>query len=441
MDRPRFFGWRVLAIAIVTSVLTGPGQTIGVSVFIDHLVADLGLSRSGVSTAYLFGTLTGALAMPAVGRFIDRRGVRVAQVSTGTAFAVAVLAMAAVPTAGRLLSEVSGLSPLLANVILLSVGFSGIRMWGQGALSMVTNVAVTLWFDKRRGLAMGILATVASAGMALVPIALNALIGASTWRWAWVVAAAVVFVVVVPLGWFGLVDRPATVGQVPDGHVPDERVPESPVPATGVDAELQGLDRWEAARRLEFWMLVAVAVAVSMLITGLNFHQIDLLGEVGLDAGQAAAMFLPQIIGSSLAGIGFGWAMDRVGIRFVPAVVGAILLVTHLLVANLSGGLSVVLYAVLLGACIGATRSVLSTASPAYFGTAHIGAIGGLMAVAMVASSALGPVTLSVMEAWLGGYRQANLALAVFPAAVTLLALANPSRLFEAEEQLVQPPA
>ena len=63
--------WGVLVVAVVTATLTGPGQTIGVSVFIDHFVDDLDLSRSSVSAAYLVGTLTGSLALPFVGRFVD----------------------------------------------------------------------------------------------------------------------------------------------------------------------------------------------------------------------------------------------------------------------------------------------------------------------------------------------------------------------------------
>jgi len=37
-------GWLVLGCAILAAGLTGPGQTIGVSVFIDHFVDDLSLT-------------------------------------------------------------------------------------------------------------------------------------------------------------------------------------------------------------------------------------------------------------------------------------------------------------------------------------------------------------------------------------------------------------
>jgi hypothetical protein len=62
-----------------------PGSD-GVSVFIDEMGGDLDLSRSAVSWAYLIGTITGALAMQAAGRLMDRRGLRVATLLFGAAF-------------------------------------------------------------------------------------------------------------------------------------------------------------------------------------------------------------------------------------------------------------------------------------------------------------------------------------------------------------------
>ena len=59
----RFLGWRISALAAVTGAMTGPGQTIGVSVSINPLIAELGLTRPQVSAAYLIGTLVGAILL------------------------------------------------------------------------------------------------------------------------------------------------------------------------------------------------------------------------------------------------------------------------------------------------------------------------------------------------------------------------------------------
>ena len=198
----RFLGWRIVAFAIITTALTGPGQTIGVSVFVDHLIEDLDLSRDAVSGAYLAGTLLGSTAMPRVGTWIDRTGVRNAMTWIGVFFGVALVAMGGV-----------------RSLATLALGFTFIRMLGQGSLSMVSNVAVTHWFDRRRGLAIGIMMTSVGALMGLAPVALNVSIESFGWRMSWVVAAVVIWLTVVPIGRFGMIDKPADVGQIPDGKV------------------------------------------------------------------------------------------------------------------------------------------------------------------------------------------------------------------------------
>lgn len=393
-------------------MLTGPGQTIGVSVFIDHLVDALGIGRSTVSTAYLLGTLTGAAAMPFFGRFLDRTGVRRAQVLVGIGFTLALVNMAGV-----------------TNALWLAIGFGGIRMMGQGALSMISTVSVAVWFERRRGLAMGVLATVGGAMLSLVPIVLNTVIDATSWRTAWLVAAAFVLVTVVPLGWFGLIDRPSDVGQHPDGLPP--RSVDELAGASDRSGPVRSYDRGEAIRTTQFWILATVSTVTGMLITGLNFHQIDLLSDAGLTSTQAAAMFLPQILGTSATALAVGFLMDRMGIRWVPALGMVLLIGVHLLAANVGPGPSVFIYAVSLGATAGATRAALSTMLPGYFGTDHIGSIQGIMTLTGVAGSALGPVALAVAEERLGDYRSANLALMVIPVIALLFTLTNrplPSR-------------
>ena len=120
-------GWVILALASVTSAMTGPGQTIGVSVFIDHFVDDLGVSRSSVGVAYLIGTLVGASLLPMVGRYVDRRGVRIAQVIVGGLFAAALVNMS-----------------FVQGIVWLAIGFTGIRFLGQGSLSLVSTVTVQI---------------------------------------------------------------------------------------------------------------------------------------------------------------------------------------------------------------------------------------------------------------------------------------------------------
>ena len=399
-DRTRLFpGWRVLGLAILTAALTAPGQTIGVSVFVDHFIADLGLTRSSVSAAYLIGTLTAATALPWVGRKIDDVGVRRAMTLIGSTFALALVGM----------SQVSGF-------VTLAIGFVTIRLLGQGSLTLASTVAVTLWFRRRRGFVLGILATGTGMLMSLVPVGSNTLIEAFGWRTAWLVLGGIIAMTVVPIGWFGMIDRPAVLGLEPDG--------EEIAPETSAVHATRSFTRAEAVRTPRFWILVSASASVGMLSTALNFHQISLLGDAGLSATEAAAMFLPQFVGTAVAGVAFGWLADRLSGRTLIPMSMSVLATTLVLAGFLSAGPIVLVYALLLGAAGGAARSIGSTLLPRWFGTDHIGSITGLSTLVGVASTAVGPVAYSLARDVSGGYTTASLVFVAIPAAVAVAAIA-----------------
>ena len=378
--RRSFYGWRILGLAIITGGLTGPGQTIGVSVFVDQFISDLGMSRSEVSTAYLIGTLIAALGLPLIGRRVDRVGVRRAMTVIGVAFGAALVGMAGVQ-----------------GFVALAIGFVAIRLLGQGSLMLVSTVAVTLWFEKRRGTVLGIFSTGTAIVMALVPVGLSLVIEGYGWRVAWLTSAVMIWLVVVPIARFGMIDRPSDIGQVPDGPNPKKMKPSKE--QTTVSAT-----RSEALRTKRFWSLLAASATVGMLVTALNFHQISLLADAGLTATEAAVMFLPQVIGAAAAGLLFGYLSDRLtGRELIPMAMG-LLIISLVLAASLTPGVAVVLYAVSLGAAGGAIRSVSATLLPRWFGVRHIGEIQGTASFIDVASTALGPVVFALARDATGGY-------------------------------------
>jgi MFS family permease len=259
-----FSGWRMVALAAVMLGLTGPGQTVGVSVFVDPMMAALDLTRSQVSAAYLVGTLVASLALPRIGRALDERGTRRTLLVVAVGLAVALGGMG-----------------LVAGIVTLTIGFVGIRMLGQGALSLIATNAVAPWFTRRRGFAIGIVTAVGSSLIALVPLLAAWGIGRVGWRAMWVVLAALVVVVLVPVALRGFVDRPADVGQHPDGEVVDRDAAAVPmniastggpagVPAHAAGPPRSGRDhtRAEALRTPMLWALIGGSVATGMLTTG-----------------------------------------------------------------------------------------------------------------------------------------------------------------------------
>lgn len=397
----RFAGWRVLALATVVLGLTGPGQTIGVSVFIDHLADSLGLTKNQISAGYAIGTLCGSLTLPTVGRLIDRFGVRRAMVTIATLFALGLVYM----------SGVQGL-------VMLTIGFFFIRMLGQGSLSLVSTVAISLWFDRRRGFALGIAMTISSSIMALVPVALSFVIDQVGWRDAWLVAAATIAVVVIPISWFGIIDRPSTIGQLPDGAP----APEADSHPT---AEGWGVERNEALRSRAFWILALATSLTSMLSTALNFHQIALLGESGFTETEAAIMFLPQVLGTFVGSPGMGILIDKVGTRYAPAATLVGLAATLLLAGTVDSTLGVIVYATWFGLQAGTVRTLGAALIPMWFGTRHLGSIQGAMTFLGVLASAAGPIAFSLTETASGSFQNAATLWAVAPLIAAVFALSK----------------
>jgi len=391
-----FYGWRMVLFASIALALTGPGQTFGVSVFVDPMVNDLGLTRTQVSAAYLIGTLAGAIALPWVGQAIDRYGVRRSMTVIAAAFGLFLMGMAVV-----------------SGFVTLTAGFIGIRMAGQGALGLVATTSVALWFSRKRGTAMGIVAAAGGFGMTMIPLIFELVISRYGWRTAWVAEALVVWVIVLPMALLAVRNRPSDLGQHVDGD---------PEPPAG-DGDVWGVARREALRSPFFWLVTATVAVTAALTTAVVFHQIDLLGERGFTPTEAAANFLPQTVATVVTTLGVGALADRVSARLVLALSMVLLAGGFLLAIAASPGFLGIAFGAMIGSAGGAARVVEATELPRYFGTLHIGAIRGVVTSVTIASTAVAPLAFAYVHDLTGNYTAILLWSLTIPAAVVVGAL------------------
>jgi MFS family permease len=382
-----FYGWRIVAASSAAVVLTAPGQTAAVSAFIESMLGELGLSRMALSTAYLVGTLTGAAAMPAVGRALDRYGVRRTMAVVGAVFGAFLIG----------LSTVTG-------ILGVTAGFVGIRMAGQGALGLTATTATALWFTRRRGVAVGTVSAVGAAGISLAPVLLERLVSAYGWRAVWAGEGLLVWLTVIPLALLVMRDRPQQLGQRPDGARSD---------AVGTSAV--GMTRAQAARSGWFWLVTAAVSLSGMLATAVAFHQISLLGERGLSTTEAAANFLPQTAAALLATLAMGALADRVSPSLALAVCMLLLAAGLAWGTVVEPGLSAVGFGLTIGAAGGSVRALEAATVPKVFGTAHLGSVRGLVAAFSVGSTAFGPVLFAMVQGATGSYRPVLAGSAVLP--------------------------
>lgn len=391
----------MLLMCTVVRGLTVPGQTIGVSAFTDDLVESLDISRSALSTTYLIGTLTGAIAMPFVGRWIDFAGVRRSMIVFGTLFAAAV-----------------ALTGTVQNIVMLALAFVGLRMFGQGSLSLVGLTGVVVWFERRRGFALALSGMGTVAILSLAPLIFGILIDAVGWRAAWPIIGAFVALIILPIAVFGVVDRPETIDQLPDGHALD---------GSAGAVRARSFTVAEAIRAPAFWTLAGLTMLAGAVITGLTLHNTDLLGDQGLSKAQAGAIFLPQAIGSMSSSMIVGSMTDRFAARPLMFVGGATLALGTFLATVASPGLLAVTYGLVTGWAVGSISALSGALNPKWFGVDHIGSIKGVATSLNVGATAVGPLILSIGNDVADSYTPVIIGCAIASAAMAAIALVVPT--------------
>lgn len=363
---PVYYGWIILFAGTLGTVMTTPGQTIGVSAFVDRIVEDLALSRSQVSLAYAVGTLGGSLLLPAIGRTIDRVGPRQAMTAIAALLTLACVGMGSVRGLGT-----------------LAIGFLTIRTFGQGSLSLASLHAVNLWFVRRRGLAVGIAGLGFAIGNALFPTAIEWAIASYGWRLAYALLGGVVALTILPVAALLVRGRPELYGLEPDGNRPaTDRVPLQERHYTAA----------EARRTLTFWLYVTADFLVAAFVTGLIFHHFSLMAAAGgLERAIAVKAFVPIGLVTAGANFGAGFAFDRVEPRFLLSGMLGLLCVALALATLVNSPALLWTYGAILGAMMGVKGVLSSGIYGHYFGRLHLGAIAGLATTISVAGTAFGP--------------------------------------------------
>jgi MFS transporter, OFA family, oxalate/formate antiporter len=408
---PVFYGWVIMFAGTLGLIMTGPGQTYAVSIFIEHFIADLGVSRSLVSTLYAGGTLVGSMALPYVGRQIDRRGSRQMVLIISVLFGLACVYMG-----------------FIQNALMLGLGFLAIRMLGQGSLGLVSQNVINQWWVARRGLIMGVSGLLLSLlGLGALPGLINWLVNLLGWRPAYMLLGAILLLVMAPVGYFFYRDRPEAYGLQPDGFVaPVADTAVAPTAPISIPAAEENWTLAEARRTPMFWIVAASSALIAMLNTGLFFHMVSILADNGLPDSMAAAVYVPIALTTALVTLTGGILLDRLPVRLILAVSLFLQAAALLMAMSLPGNIVALLYGAVIGATSGLFHAVSSVAWAKYYGRKHLGTITGVTTTIVIVGSALGPVPLGLARDALGSYNQALLILAIFPMLLGIASLFTP---------------
>jgi MFS family permease len=155
----------LVVVGATMTMALGFGALALISVFMRPLEAEFGWSRAETSLAYAIATVGMALGGVVWGWASDRVNMRVLLAIGGSGMALPLLAMAGVQSLWQLYA---------AHLVLGGLGFS--------VLYAPVLAATGEWFDRRRGLAVGIVTAGGALGQGVLPFVANALIDTLGWR-------------------------------------------------------------------------------------------------------------------------------------------------------------------------------------------------------------------------------------------------------------------
>jgi sugar phosphate permease len=286
------YAWVVMAVVFLTMLVSSAALGLP-GAFLKPLSREFGWSTAQISSALAVRFALYGLIGPFAAVILERYGVR---------------------------RIVCAALCLIAGGILLATRMTAlwqlICLWGvtlgvaSGSTAMVLGaMTANRWFDRRRGLVLGLLTASSAAGQLIfLPLA-SALIAHFSWRMA-VVPVIAACLAVAALAFLFLQDRPDALGLTAFGAEKDG--PPSPVVPVRIrfSAPLSALSL--AAHNSTFWVLAGTFFVCGLSTNGLiQTHFISLCGDYGL-APVPAASVLAMIGAFDFAGtIGSGLLSDR----------------------------------------------------------------------------------------------------------------------------------
>jgi MFS family permease len=292
------YSWVILLIAFFSILIAGIVRSSS-GVFILPFETEFGWERATISFAFAVGLLLYGFSGPFMAALIEVTGVKKMMIIAMTTLLVGVLLTFFMVKPWQL---------ILIWGVIIGLG-SGLF------LTVLSPYIANTWFEKRRGLALGILtASTATGQLVLLPI-LAIIIETHSWRWAMglILILSVIMLAVILLF---MKNSPKEIGLLAYGLEEEVSGSEKVQKKNPVLAAFQTLI--EVVKVKEFWLL-----AVSFFICGLSTsgligtHFISYCIGFGFTAVAAASMLslmgVFDLIGATLS----GWLSDRFDNRWL----------------------------------------------------------------------------------------------------------------------------
>ncbi|MCY3816455.1 MAG: MFS transporter [Gammaproteobacteria bacterium] len=376
-------GWKPLASAVIGKAFSfGTIPIYVVGVFTVPLGEAFGWSRAEVTFSFTVATFTSASLSPLVGWLCDRFGSRPLVIAGTVGYG---LGMAIIATSSDWLLR-------------YYASWSLATMLGVGASAIALTRFVAGWFERKRGLALGIMLMGSGLTAFAAPPFVASLIENFDWRAGYLGLSAAILLIGVPVVVAGMKDAPKKTAPANASGADD---------ASGGGAPVQRPRGFRLAfESRAFWLMSIAFCAATFGIAGLISSFNPILRDVGYGAAQAGA--LTGLIGLfvMVGRLGVGYLLDKMwapGLTFVALAFGAI--TCGLLILPALPVWLVVVAAFCLGLAAGAEWDALSYLAAREFGLESYGRVYSLLVVGVAVITAISPPIFGYAFDQTGSYR------------------------------------
>lgn len=413
LEKDGFYGYVNLGVLFIFNIASTLSMTTFM-MFLPFWVDEFSWDRGALSGAQSVAMIITGLTAPVVGVLIMKFGAK-KNIIIGNILAIAGILS---------LSFMSDMWQLYVGFgIFVGIGFSL-----GGMLSMMT--ILNNWFVVKRTMALSIaLASAGLGGIVIMPLLMH-LITTMGWRFTYRIIAATIFICCVAIPGIFLKNKPADLGQVPDGPASENtRAPEqggatsSKHYKTPVDFTVK-----EALKTPAFWLIVGYAAFMLLGLQVLMIHQVAFLLDIGITPGMAAMAggLMSAVMTVSQVGVGF------LGLRFnihSLAVLSVLSVMAGYILLLFAKSLPlVIVYNILMGAGFGIQMLALGTLIPNYFGMKEFPKIMGFAIPIGTFIGAAGGPGAGIIREMTGSYLPAfQISLGVIVVAFFFIIFAKPS--------------
>jgi len=401
-----FYGYWIVAVTFIVLLIFSGAWFYSFSLYIQPLQVDFGWSRGQIMTALTISFLSISGTAPFVGRLVDRYGVR------------RVMTIGASVAAGGfvLLSQTHSLWQFYAGSAVVGIGNTA-----TGIIPATT--VVSNWFKKRRGTALGIMATGIGAGGVIMPQLIgNYLIPNFGWGRSYLVLALIVCITI-PLVLLVMKTKPQDMGLYPDGVQDPEAVAE----AKASTPDSAGLTMKMALGVPVFWLIAVSYLANAVTSNGMMQTQVPYLMDIGFSVATGVTVLTLVGVGSIIGKFTFGWLCDRIQAKYAWSIAASLMIVSVIMLMNVgptSSLAAIWLYAIIMGVGFGGWLPTMSFITSTNFGLTSYGTIFGMVVFAQGIGMATGPLIAGYMYDMTNTYTMAFIIFIALSVVTILTALA-----------------